>query len=851
MLGNSEFQNLTKSHSHISQRIIFSIILASAILIRIYYSLTTPIFEADGAIALLTGRVFDKSGIISIEGPFASVLNGSLYKIFGESILIAKLVDTVASIGIILLCYFFALKAYNKRTALLTAFFIAFSPLNILFSIMAKPYMVLSFLITLSACLFFIGVRTGKYYPVVLGGLCVPLAFGFRTFSIFSLLGMLVMSAILFLRMRNKKEKDTASFWYPLIFIASAIVFLSPILIWRISKLGIYFFRDFGMPEWLKSQDFAYIQKWQNVEHHYLDSPYLFFPAFLLFASVMFRKREKITANLISFCYAFSFIFLLIINPGHHFPRILVPAIPFLSIMSAYLIDYFLNNPGKVSSFSLLTTLTFSPWLYILIKFAGPFGTEVSSTKGVIKMITFISVSFSITLLLSYITALNIDLKRTRSGLIFIVMIVTIFAADGLRQSDKQINILSKSIMPYTAAIEFAPPSGTAKGILYENNPSGMLEGKDSLDLRDLPLKEGLELISGNYEPVSKKHGLSYFIMPMYRYADGIYFTYRDMNIRFLKKEPKMHEELLASDHLDRIYDNASIIILQNPAIRLTEKPGQYSDRAIPVKAFAGNRGDDFLEACFRNQGREMEYNYVLADIRNRTQNRMELKYTVSLMNGVIEAESFYSTGKNNNPWVSAYSHWSEGTPYMRDYFSNNTAMIFPISNKSGEGTLYRKLQLDEACYSVYARISLPKIDKGEIHLNFSFDGKPLCSFDSGFREPEFKYCFLGEINLTKGKENMFDIKASGKTDGKEAYIIFDRLVFIRKGYSEIRPEKITSIADSLPWEFSRGTIILSSGETKTIKIPKNYSLTGRLEFLAYSPSSNISYLLYRNQQLK
>ena len=851
MLRNSEFQDLTKPRSLITQWIIFLIILASAIFIRIYYSFTTPIFEADGAIALLTCRVFDMSGIISVEGPFASVLNGFLYKIFGESILIAKLGDTFAAIGILILCYFLALKAYNERTALLTIFFIAFSPLNILFSIMAKPYMVLSFFIMLSAYLFFIGVRAGKHYPVVLGGLCVPLAFGFRTFSIFSLLGMMIMSALLFFRNRSERKADATSFWYPLIFIASALVFLSPILAWRISKLGIYFFRDFGMPEWLKSQDFAYIQKWENVEHHYLDSPFLFFPAFLLFAALMFREREKITANLINFCYAFSFIFLLIINPGHHFPRILVPAIPFLAIMSAYLIDYFLHNLGKINNFSILTALTFSPWLYLLLRFTGPFRTEIFSTTGVIKMITFISVSFAITFLLAYITALKIDLKRSRSGLIFIVMIVSVFAADGLRQAGQQINFLSNSIMPYTAAIEFASPSGKAKGIIYENNPSGILEGKDSLDLRDLHLKDGLELIAGNYEPVLKKYGLSYFIMPMYRYADGIYFTYRDMSIRFLKEEPKMHEELLASGHLNRTYDNATIILLENPEIKLTAGPGQYSDRAIPVRAFTGNRGDDLIEVFFRNQDPEKGCNYALVDIKNRTQTSKELQYTVSLMDGVIEAESFYGKEKNNSPWFSAYSHWSEGTPYMRDYFSNNTAMVFPLSDKSNEGTLYRKLQIDEACYRVYVRMSLPKMDKGEMHLNFSFNGKSLCSFDRRLRGSEFKNYFLGEVNILKGKGNLFELNASGKTDGIETYIAFDRLVFIRKGCSKIKPEKIISIEETPPWEISRGIITLSPGEIKTIKIPKIYPLTGRLEFLAYSPSSNISYLLYCNQQLK
>jgi len=830
------------------RRIIFAAIIVFALIIRLNFSLTTPLLETDGAIALLTGRVFNESGIISLEGPSAAVLNGLLYKIFGESILIAKLGDTFSAIGIIIICYFFALKAYNSRVALLAIFFITFSPLNILFSIMAKPYMILSFFITLSAYLLYLGISREKYYIVVAGGLCIPIAFGFRTFSMFCLLGISIMAVLLGFINRNEKGDKVISFWYPLTFVVSSLLFLSPILVWRISKVGIFFFRDFGMPDWLKSQDFVYIQRWENVEHHHLDSAFLFFPAFLLFTAMMFRDREKLTANLINFSYAFSFIFLLIINPGHHFPRILVPAISFLCIMSAYIIDYFLSTSTKAINFAILIALTFSPGLYIFLRLSGPFQTEVFSQKGVIKMLFFISISFVSVFVISFITSLNVNLQRIGTKVISVIVILSAFAADGFQEAEKRINILSEAIIPYIAAIEFAPPSGKAKGIVYENNPFGILEGKDSKDLRDIELKDGLELLSGNHELVSEKYGFSYFIIPMYKYADGIFFTYRDMSNRHRGEDPKMHEELLASNRLNRIYDNSTIICLQNPFQKLSGIGSRFTDRAIPVRAFMGRRGENFVEIYFGDSVPETDSDFSTVVLNNRGQRIENFRYIISFMDSVIEAESFYPLKKSDNLWFSAYSHWSVGMPFMRDYFSNNTAMVFPLLNRLGSGTLYRRLQIPEGRYGVYARLSLPKVDNGEIHMNFLFDNKPICEFDGGLFTQGFKNIFLGEINVLKGKENLFEIKASGKADYADKYILFDRLILIRKDNIDIYPEKCPLVEESPSWEISKGRIILSYRERKSVRIPENYNNSGRVEFLAYSPSSNISYLLYFNQ---
>jgi len=838
-------------------KLYFFAILTIAIAIRIYYALTTPLLETDGAIALLNGRVFDERGIIPFEGPFAAILNGSLYKIFGESILIGKLGDTFAGIGILILVYLFTNRAYGERAAILASFFVAFSPLNILFSIMAKPYMILSFFITLSAYLFFIGAGSGRNYLIVLAGACIPIAFGFRTFSIFTILGMMLLSVLLLILKGDDGREGKIKFYHPLIFIVSAFLFLLPIIFWRTGSLGLYFFRDFGMPQWLKSQDFVYMEKWENVENHLLDSPYLFFPVFILFPFIMMKDRSKRSASLLSFCYAFSFMFLLLINPGHHFPRILVPAIPFFCIMSASMIDHLMNNLKRGESYLLLSALVFSPVIYILGRMTGYLDTEVQSSAGVLKMLCFISISFVIVFIFSFVISNESKGKMLIPVSVLVPLILIVFSAEGIRQVDRRINLLSAGIMPYIGAIEHLPASSFAKGIIYENNPFGMLEGKDSKDLRDLPLKDSLSLLSGDYKPVFLRNDISYIVMPMYKYADGIFFTYRDMSIRGNEEEPKMHEELLSSKNLNRIYDNSSIICLYDPSIKRAGKPADFTGRAFPVRPYMGNRGGEFIETFFNGSFPKAGLDFSSVTLKNLRKSPEKLTYTVNFIDDAVEGESFYESDEEHNPWFSVYSHWSQGMPYMSseiDYFSNNAAMVFPLYDSYSEGKLVRKLALDEGSYKVYARLSLSGVGTGKARMDFLFNGSTLSSFD--LSSPSLSsgrmtnYC-IGKINVQNIDESSLEVKASGSSDGAGSYILFDRLFFIREdSVSEsVNHQEQNNTLSSLmnePWQIVKNEINIPPLAEKTITLPKyEEHAPSRVEILVYSSTSKLSSLLY------
>lgn len=821
---------------------VFLLILLAAFSIRVYYSLTTPLLETDGSIALLNARVFDEKGIIPPEGPSASILNAFLFRIFGETILVGKLGDTAASLAILIIAYFFSLKAYNERTALFAAFFITFSPLNILFSIMAKPYMMLSFFIMLSAFLLFLGSQKNRYFYIVFGALCIPVAFGFRTFSIFSFLaaGLILLAGFLYKFCEyDRKEMSPV---YPAVYIFFGLIFFSPILFWRIKRLGFYFFRDFGMPDWLKSQDFAYIQKWENVEHHFMDSAFLFLPVFLIFIYCLFKNREKILPNIIIFCFPVSFVILLLINSGHHFPRILVPAIPFFCIMSAVLIDSVLSSLSSPLNKALLAALPISMWIYMAGNLSGPFRTEVSTTSGVMRMVVHIALSFTVSYIIAFVVCRDSKFhKNTVSILVFFLL--SGFAVDGLKRSNSRINVLSSSIMPYISAIEKAPSSGEARGILYENNPFGMLSGKDSKDLRNLALSDGIRFLSGDFIPVAQKNSLSYFIIPGFKYADGIFYTYRDMSIRHGGTEPKMHEEMYASSELDRVYDNSIIINLFYPLSMRPESPSPYTDRSIKVGSFFGRRGDSFVEAYFSPRNSVGKPEKVI--LKNISADEAELIYRIDTADSVIEAESFYEKGdKEINPWFPAYSHWSVGKKYLNDYFYGNSAMVFPFSEKIGEWALGRKLHYSAGCYRIFAKISYRGEKYSRLNAELLFDGKVLNKFSADELADSNDLLYAGSVNIQNDSDINIVLKVDVDSYVNESFLVFDRLVFYRSDCNEDDTSD-NDFSDTSPKPLAEGRITIKPGDAKPIEIPEVAESGKHIEFTAYNPENMLSYLLY------
>ncbi len=817
---------------------VFLSIVLVATGIRVYYSLTTPLLETDGSIALLNARVLDEKGIISSEGPSASILNAFLLKIFGESILVGKLGNTAASIGVIFLIWFFCIRAYNVRTALFATFFLAFSPLNILFSIMAKPYMMLSFLIILSAYLYYLGAKKNSIVLIVCASLCIPVAFGFRTFSIFSFLAAGIVFALSVAAKVWEKGNREISLRYPLIYIFSGLIFFTPLLYWRIRKLGLYFFRDFGMPDWLRSQDYAYLERWENVEHHFLDSAFIFLPVFLMFIYFIFVNREKISANIIVFSFPASFIFLLIINPGHHFPRILVPAIPFLCIMSAVFLDYLLSGQNKPLNKSLLLTFPLSMWIYMAINLAGPFRTEVSTSSGVMRMTVNIAMTFTFFYLVSFVLSRGFNFGGKTASLL-VILILSGFAVDGIKRVDSRVNILSSAIMPYISAIEKMPLSGEARGILYENNPFGMLEGRDTKDLRNLALSDGIKLLSGDISAVSEKNNLSYFIIPGFKYADGIYYTYNDMSLRHNGFAPRMHEEMLSSSYLDRIYDNSKVIALFYPFSNPPHTPSLFTGRKIDVSAVFGKRGNDFTEVFFESEKPgEIPDEVVISNRSLRDDNLMCAFYDADT---VIEAESFYKKrGEYDNPWFYVYTHWDLGEDYFKTFFYGNTAMVYPLSQGGKGGVLERDIPLSSGCYDIFAKISYKGDNySGEV-AEFFIDGNLLRKL-SGIDLADLEnYHFLGKTNIHEDKIVNMQLVIKENPSFKKSYLIFDRLVFQKSiCFGDKDDNQMPSL---LPLYEEK--IKIHSGERKSIIIPEEFKSRQHIEFIAYNPDNLASYLL-------
>ena len=580
--------------------LIIPLLLGGAV--RIFYALTTPLIETDGAVILLNARQFAYTGKISLDSTLAGIVLGFLYRITGEYLIVGKILELSVALLTIAITYIFCIRAYNLRTAFLSSLFLAFFPLHVIFSYLCKGYTFTSLLTISSALLLFLSIEKKKYSLAVFAGIASSLTFFFRTFSIICILGILCWLLADSVFKLKRKERIDSYGKSLLAFLISSAIFLAPFFAFRIKRLGIFFFRDFGMPAWLQSMEFFYRDLWSNICDYYSVIFFIFLPAFIFFIYLSIKDEKNKIPNKLILAFTLSYIALVIINPGHHFPRILVPAIPFICIIIAAAIDSVSDNTSSFYSPLLILTSLLGSIFYLYFKFKGPFNTPIENLNGILKMIFFVVLSFILMGLVSLFIIKILKPDSLFKSNLFPTISITILTLIIIFYSSRYTYLKTKDLCSwingYIQAIKFIPENTADTLLVYENAPFANLMGHEAYNFRDLELSDGISMIRGNVEEIAKKYFIRFFIVPSNETDDRIYYTYREISRRFTGKDPEFHSMLETSESINRIYDNGSIAVFYYPYNETSPSPlrlKKISLDSLTGKSFAFDKTEVYF----------------------------------------------------------------------------------------------------------------------------------------------------------------------------------------------------------------------------------------------------------------
>ncbi|MBU90176.1 hypothetical protein CMO94_01435 [Candidatus Woesearchaeota archaeon] len=268
---------------------------------------------------------------------------GFLWKIGFDAIFFGKLAVIAFSSGILLLTYIIAHELFNKKIAVLSAFFLALSSTFFLFGNVLHSEIPSTFFVML-----------GFYYFIKqkynISGLFLGIAFMTRFFQIFAFIPLVLL--LFYLVVKKKKAYKTLFYF--------SMFFLIPVVPYLILNYILYnnIFYPFLLQSWMSkytglifSQPF-YFYFVNLVKENVLS---LFSILGLLF---IFKKYDfkKLTIAIV-----FLFVFIPYNLVAHKEMRLLITALPFLYILTGYGIFYFVGlfkrNKNLLLSLLLITFL--------------------------------------------------------------------------------------------------------------------------------------------------------------------------------------------------------------------------------------------------------------------------------------------------------------------------------------------------------------------------------------------------------------------------------------------------------------------------------------------------------------
>jgi len=329
---------------------VFVLILLLFFIVKIYSIFIVHDIWWDSSVFLGMGKYiysFSEVGLWESSRPLVwPLVLGFFWKIGLDAVFFGKLLMILFSSGILILTYLTAHEVFNKKVALVSSLFLALSSTFFLFNNILHTEIVSTFFALFGSYLFI-----KKHYN--LSGLLLGIAFMTRFFQ---LLVFVALSLILFYLFMKKKIPYRILFYFSLFFLIPVIPYLILNYILYNNPLHPFILQSFmsQFTGWVFFQPF-YFYFVNLVKENIL---VLFSVLALLF---IFRKPEF---KKMYIAIVFLFIFIPYNLVAHKEMRLLIPALPFLYILTSYGLFYFIGlfkrNKNIILSLLLLTFLILS-----------------------------------------------------------------------------------------------------------------------------------------------------------------------------------------------------------------------------------------------------------------------------------------------------------------------------------------------------------------------------------------------------------------------------------------------------------------------------------------------------------
>ncbi|MBC8343614.1 MAG: glycosyltransferase family 39 protein [Bacteroidetes bacterium] len=310
-------------------------------------------------------------GIYRMEFPVMQWLFAQVYRVFGNDILISRILSFLIGLIAVWGIYFLVLQLFrNKLLSVLTAWAFNFSPLFYYYTMNPLPdNFALCFAIW-GAAYSFKYIRENKLQSLLLASLFISMGtLAKLPFGLFyAILGFYFIQTIL----RKKLKSIGKEFGHGLI----SLLLLSPAIAWY----------AWVIPKWqngitkgvLSGKDTAFVQIWDYLSHHlfstfpelmlnYLALPFFIWAIWLIFKNKVFKKSIFTLLAIWSLSILFYFFFEInMITRVHDY--YLFPFLPLIFIIAAYGIKDLITSQSRmkiVMALILLMLLPLSAFLRI------------------------------------------------------------------------------------------------------------------------------------------------------------------------------------------------------------------------------------------------------------------------------------------------------------------------------------------------------------------------------------------------------------------------------------------------------------------------------------------------------
>jgi len=296
----------------------------------------------DSAVFLGMGKFLYSSGNVGLWESSRPVVQpimlGFFWKLGFDAFLLGKIMVILSSLGIIFLTYLIAINLFNKEIA-----FIA----SLLLSLSSTFFMFVNILHTEIPSTFF--ALLGFYFFIKkkynFSGLFLGIAFMTRFFQIFAFFPLILL---LFYLVVRKKESYKVLFYFSLFFLIPVV----PYLILNYIHYGNPFYPFLLQAFMTKNTGWIFYQPFYfyfiNLVKENILSLFSLLGLVFVFKKPNFKK--------ISIAIVFLFVFVPYNFVAHKEMRLLIPALPFLYILTSYGIIYFVDlfKKKKLSILALL-----------------------------------------------------------------------------------------------------------------------------------------------------------------------------------------------------------------------------------------------------------------------------------------------------------------------------------------------------------------------------------------------------------------------------------------------------------------------------------------------------------------